>query len=516
MAVVSSAPGKVLLTGAYLILERPNAGLVLSTSARFYAIVKPIHSTLNDDSWAWSWMDIRISSPQLSKDTSYKLSLKDFTLQKKSPPREDGNAFVEEALQLAVATAASINQAGERQHEFNNLLLQGLEITILGSNDFYSYRKHIEAKGLPLTRSTLASLPLFSPITFNSIDASIANSMLPEVAKTGLGSSAAMTTAVVAGVLHYLGAVQLPSCSMSSWKQQRAGGLHIVHALSQAAHSLAQGKIGSGFDVSAAVYGSQRYVRFSSSILSSAQEGRKYLPLLEIVSSLVNETWDEERQEYALPPLLELVVGEPGFGGSHTPSMVGAVRTWRKAQPENAHLLWSKLGQANADVERGLLQLKEIAEDHKDEYKMAMESFKSAVANQWENVGGDAATVLHQLIVNALSETRLAFQNVRSMLRQMGDAAGVPIEPPSQTALLDATMDMEGVLLAGVPGAGGYDAVFAITIGTSARECVEREWSARGVLALCVIEDSHGVQMEGGDPRQEAAVAKMDVLKLDS
>ena len=33
----ASAPGKVLLTGGYLVLDQPNAGLVLSTSARFFA-----------------------------------------------------------------------------------------------------------------------------------------------------------------------------------------------------------------------------------------------------------------------------------------------------------------------------------------------------------------------------------------------------------------------------------------------------------------------------------------------
>jgi phosphomevalonate kinase len=31
-----SAPGKVLLAGGYLVLDRPNRGLVISTSARFY------------------------------------------------------------------------------------------------------------------------------------------------------------------------------------------------------------------------------------------------------------------------------------------------------------------------------------------------------------------------------------------------------------------------------------------------------------------------------------------------
>lgn len=34
-------------------MERPNAGLVLSTNARFYAIVKPIYEEIKPDSWAW-------------------------------------------------------------------------------------------------------------------------------------------------------------------------------------------------------------------------------------------------------------------------------------------------------------------------------------------------------------------------------------------------------------------------------------------------------------------------------
>ncbi|KAL4583791.1 hypothetical protein LXL04_008375 [Taraxacum kok-saghyz] len=50
---IASAPGKVLITGGYLILERPNAGIVLSTNARFYAIVKPLYDELKPECWLW-------------------------------------------------------------------------------------------------------------------------------------------------------------------------------------------------------------------------------------------------------------------------------------------------------------------------------------------------------------------------------------------------------------------------------------------------------------------------------
>lgn len=44
----------------------------------------------------------------------------------------------------------------------------------------------------------------------------------------------------------------------------------------------------------------------------------------------------------------------------------------------------------------------------------------------------------------------------------MGKESSVPIEPETQTSLLDATLKINGVLIAGVPGAGGYDAIFCI------------------------------------------------------
>ncbi|KAK1651463.1 hypothetical protein QYE76_069268 [Lolium multiflorum] len=106
---VVSAPGKVLVAGGYLVLELPNPGIVLSTTARFYAIVRPIHDELSPGSWAWV--------------------------------RESGNPFVEQAIQFSIAAAKAIVTDKEKKDTLDKLLLQGLNITILGSNDFYSYRK---------------------------------------------------------------------------------------------------------------------------------------------------------------------------------------------------------------------------------------------------------------------------------------------------------------------------------------------------------------------------------------
>ncbi|KAG7955930.1 hypothetical protein I3843_11G099000 [Carya illinoinensis] len=472
MAVVASAPGKVLLTGGYLILERPNAGLVLSTNARFFAIVKPLHEEIKPDSWAWAWTDVKLTSPQLSRESLYKLELKNMTLQCVSSS-ESRNPFVEQAVQYTVA-AAHATFDDNKKELLQKLLLQGLDITILGSNEFYSYRNQIEAHGLPLTPEALASLPPFTSITFNT-EESNADNRKPEVSKTGLGSSAAMTTAVVAALLHYLGVVNLNSTKDQDKEKKGTGDLDVIHMIAQTAHCLAQGKVGSGFDVSSAVYGSQRYVRFSPDVISSAQ-----------------------------------VLGEPGTGGSSTPSMVGAVKRWQKSDPEKSLDIWRKLSEANFALEVQLNSLSKLAEEHRDAYKSVINDCSGLRPDKWSE---QASEPRKKEVVKALLGARDAMLGIRYHMRQMGEAADVPIEPESQTQLLDTTMNMEGVLLAGVPGAGGFDAIFAVTLGDSGSN-VSKVWSSVNVLALLVREDPRGVSLESGDPRTKGITAAVSSIHI--
>ncbi|KAG0462020.1 hypothetical protein HPP92_020496 [Vanilla planifolia] len=478
MEVVVSAPGKVLITGGYLILERPNAGLVLSTNARFYAIVKPLYEEHNQKSWAWSWSDVKVSSPQLSREATYKLSLIKSVLQCTSS-RDTENPFVEHALQFAVAAARSIIIEKGKKDALEKLLLQGLDITILGCNDFYSVSDSVTVVDAcpALSRETLASFPPFSSIAFNVEDLHGAPSRnyKPEIAKTGLGSSAAMTTSVVAALLHYLGVV----------------------------------KVGSGFDISAAVYGSQCYVRFSPSVLSSAQVGENFLP--DVVSDILKGNWDHEISRFSLPPLMNLLLGEPGTGGSSTPSMVGSVKQWQKADPENSLETWRILHSANAKLEAQLKLLSKFAEGVRGTYEHIINICSRFTHEKWmeQVVNKD-----EEAIVKALIKTRDAFIEIRSHMRHMGLAAGVPIEPESQTRLLDTTMNLEGVLLAGVPGAGGFDAVFAIILG-QATDAVAKTWSSFGVLPLLVEEDSRGLCLESGDPRTRTLASAMSSIKIN-
>ena len=77
--------------------------------------------------------------------------------------------------------------------------------------------------------------------------------------KTGLGSSAALITSLVAALLLHLGVV--PALDEQSRR--------LAHNAAQYVHCLAQGKVGSGFDVAAGVFGSQRYTRFNPAVISA-------------------------------------------------------------------------------------------------------------------------------------------------------------------------------------------------------------------------------------------------------
>ena len=86
---------------------------------------------------------------------------------------------------------------------------------------------------------------------------------ISQVHKTGLGSSAALTTSIIAALYVRFGVLHRN-------EHDEDYGRHLVNNTAQICHGLAQGKIGSGFDISAAVWGSQVYKRFSTSVVEGA------------------------------------------------------------------------------------------------------------------------------------------------------------------------------------------------------------------------------------------------------
>ena len=132
---------------------------------------------------------------------------------------------------------------------------------------------------------------------------------ISDVHKTGLGSSAALITSLVSALLLHLELVPSDSFDLArnvhdnahdekkdddddddnnnnnnnndydkkrkrdtdrsglGGSESASPGKRLAHNLAQYVHCLAQGKVGSGFDVSAAAFGSQLYTRFDPSVI---------------------------------------------------------------------------------------------------------------------------------------------------------------------------------------------------------------------------------------------------------
>ncbi|ORZ32040.1 ribosomal protein S5 domain 2-type protein [Catenaria anguillulae PL171] len=421
-ASIVSAPGKALIAGGYLVLDPAYSGLVLATSARFYAIVRPSTSTtalaaeINENA-----LPIIVTSPQFPSDPPrhYLVDLTgidrpggaSFTF-RSSPPA--ANKFIDNALRTALLLAHL--RLGPKR--FTSALPQanGIDVIVLADNDFYSQSASLARLGL----INLCDLPKFT-----SPSATIAS-----VNKTGLGSSAALVTGIVAGVSRFFTTAQSAASPATDMDK------HGIHAAAQLAHCLAQGKIGSGFDVSSAIFGSHRYQRFDPSVLTSAMD-----------------VWTAGKHVgQVLAPLI------PGLGvklmladvaaGSNTPALVSRVLRWRKEKGDEAERVWREI-QDNND------RLVEVLEEMG---KLDQDQVEREVKAWWT---GEAKNGRVGFLVDRLVE--ILAQN-RVGMRSMGQAADVPIEPVEQTKLLDACIEVSGVLGAGVPGAGGYDAIFILYI----------------------------------------------------
>ncbi|KAI2640866.1 Phosphomevalonate kinase [Hypomontagnella submonticulosa] len=385
-----SAPGKVLLAGGFLVLDRQHTGLVFGLSARINVIAQEIKT-----SQGVQLSEIIVESPQfLDAQWRYGYHLAPENGGIKLTQLQIGtnainpNHFVEVTLAYALTYITTASRHRHR-HTFD-----AIRLTILADNDYYS-QPHLPASASPAgAAARFAKFPC----------------RLRDAHKTGLGSSAALVTSLTAALLtHYL--------PQSAFDLTTEESKRILHNLAQAAHSAAQGKVGSGFDVAAAVYGSCVYRRFSPSLLRDLPEiGAP--GFASALAACVAGDWDTEVRESAaqMPPGVALRMCDVDCG-SQTVGMVKQVLKWREeTDPTGARELWGKLQAENEALGAAL------SEDKKDE-------IKDAVAR------------------------------VRELVREMSARSGVPIEPPSQTKLLDALAKIEGVYDGVAPGAGGYDAL---------------------------------------------------------
>ncbi len=468
MSTAVSAPGKVFLAGGYLVLDREYTALVFGLSARMHVLVHDIDTQqgvqlseivvqspqFRDATWSYGYCQLAelggISVTQLQGYDDI-----DFPLEFAELPFEPPSPSLLSALSHDSGIASALRLIGYQSYQVQvktGLLCSCiLVVFLLNLHLLCSFLLTLSsASAAPLSRNPFVETSLAYALTYISsvLNTTIKSTKvtiladddyysqpskapspsrtsnhrftdfgvrLQDAHKTGLGSSAAVVTAFTGALLtHYL-----PS---SHFSLSTPSGRSILHNLAQAAHCAAQGKVGSGFDIATAVYGTCIYRRFSPSILSSLGEPGSpnfSTRLRNIVEDTdPNLKWDTEisKEGVAIPEGMALVMCDVDCG-SQTVGMVKSVLSWRGSSPEESKKLWDELHACNINL-------------------------------------------AHKLVAGEVEGLPRAFGAIREKIRLMGKLSGVPIEPPEQTELLDAvTHDVAGVEGGVVPGAGGYDAI---------------------------------------------------------
>jgi len=463
--VTVSAPGKMLLAGGYLVLERPNVGLVVAADRRFYTTVQVgggEEGKLTDEKTNTEMSTtmkkknrIVVKSPQFHATWHYDYDNGNITPSVENP---SFNPFVEKTLRvcllylLGTPDETSDEDNGNEEEGSHPTMVNeegdiSLEITIRADNDFYSILPHLGDKDRTL--ESVMGLPKFLNCPIDEHGQVIVN-------KTGLGSSAALTTSLVGALVQFF---STGNKNGDDVEDDDSVDIIKIHNLAQICHCHAQGKIGSGFDVSSACYGTHIYQPFPKGLLPDLlsqldhEEHRGGLAKNhDARTSLINlaeDEWDDSMvTPLPMPPGRLQVMLADVRGGSESPSMAKTILGWKKQFGGSQRIPhWHDLQELNRQVVE--LMTHDINEDGVTD--VDLDGLALLPSSEWPES-------------SPLKRLSKYFTEIRHHLKSMGDQANVPIEPEEQTKLCDATAQLPGVITCLVPGAGGYDAVACLCI----------------------------------------------------
>ncbi len=368
MATIYSvkAPGKILWIGGYSVLERPNISFVSAVDA--YVTAKLSKSRENS---------ISLNAPQLGMSCKGLIDA--------NTGHIDADTPKELLLFKTAAEVASRYVAGL------GAKVNGFGITTVSDKAFaYSVSEG-------------------------------------KIAKSGLGSSAAVTVATVGSVL---------KAFKMSFSENDA-----LHKLSQIAHSIATGKVGSGFDIAASSFGSILYTRYSAEIVKELPPDYSNDQLI----GLVKRKWDYTIERFPLPDSFRMSFAN--FGGSMiTTQAIGSISKFKENDPHTYSDLITEINEQNNAAVKALRGIKNGNND-------------------------------------AFAEFRAAFNRGRSLTKKLGVLGNVGIEPDDCTDLI-AESERRGAFVAKLPGAGGRDAIAALSLDDISQVSLLDFWRVNSGLTL--------------------------------
>lgn len=256
-----------------------------------------------------------------------------------------------------------------------------------------------------------------------------------KIKKVGFGSSAATVVAVLGGILKFHGN-DIESLDAKAR----------IYKLAALTHYLAQGKVGSAFDIAASTYGGVFiYQRFDPDWLMQRMDSKASL------RDVIEERWPSFKAEpLIIPEGFKLVIGWTRESAS-TSDMVKQMDSFKNSQP--------------------------------DEYKRIYDSIADIVREEipaWKS--GDTKKLTPLLRKN------------EDLLRELGEESGVNIETPDLKRLSDLANQVGAA--GKLSGAGGGDCGIAICFDQKTASDVEDIWKKSGFYVVDATEDHEGLRVD--------------------
>jgi len=326
------------------------------------------------------------------------------------------NALILNAPDLGISAKGHIN-AEKYSIEISapkemNLAIKAIEITLK-----YLWSEGYKTSGFEITTK--------NDTTFSYVVERATN----RVSKSGMGSSSAVTVAITSAIL-----------STFTDKVEREK----IHKLSQLSHSLATGKVGSGFDVAAATYGSIKYKRYPPELIKNFPNDYSIYD----IRKLINTEWDYEIERVELPHLFDSLIANFPNSAAITTAMVGSVSDFKKNDPDEYNRIIRSM---NRHALKAIDALENIAKDIDIEYNLKV--FKDEFALN------------------------------RKYSKELGIKSNTNIEDDESTRLIDES-ERNGAFVAKLPGAGGRDSIVALTLSNKDTKRLSDFWKRHYMLEL--------------------------------
>ncbi|MDO8627303.1 MAG: phosphomevalonate kinase [Candidatus Diapherotrites archaeon] len=375
-----SAPGKLMLSGEWSVLELGASCIVMAIDKRVYA---KVHEN-SDSKIIINAPDVGLSNLSANFDP---LTSKLVFEKELSKEELDKVAFTKNAIELSLA------------------FIQGQDVTL---------------KGFSLeTRSDDAQVKLDDG----------------SVKKVGFGSSAAVTVAIAGAVF------ALHGQDINSYESKET-----IFKISALAHFLAQGKLGSSFDIAASSFGGVLFYK-------------KFDP--EWVVAEYNKTYSVYQLMLLKWPYL-------------------AIKPLKIPQDFNLAVGWTK---TSASTKELIAKINEFKKSNKADY--------DAVINKIKNLTTKLVPALesgnHEEVLKLLKENR-------KHLKEFSDLTLNNLETAELKILADTADSLGGA--GKFSGAGGGDCGIAVSFSTEIAEKIKQEWKQKGLYPLDVKISQQGLRLE--------------------